>query len=442
MRRLLTAPVFIFLFACSGSGDDGTVSGRDAGFRDAGPREVRVETLDIDSYEVVAGSGSEALIGDNLVMRQMSDGTYAIAYGVVPSGQTKQEIHYATRAGNNDWSTEMVIRPAETIMGASGTLVGLGFDLVNDAPHIAYLGGDDDMNVLTPFPTDLALATRNGGNWTERVLVDTSGEAGSECMTLQDVCAFGNVVGSHPALVSTGNGFAVVYRDTHGGFADDDLALSDVELYIEGMGAQHVDTERSGGSFSDIAQRPDGTFLTAYNLYRPDPGDDRVGTWVAYQNNGVWEQQRISTSQTTSRVSVAVASDGTMYVAFFHVDAADLVLATSTDNGETWTTEAIDESGKTGLHPSLALDPQDEPVIAYTYCGRTADRDCPGTLGSDSEVRLARREGGQWQLYSVDDGQGFGYVGFFNSLVVDSDGKAAVAFQDTQNSDLVFVKEL
>ena len=206
-------------------------------------------------------------------------------------------------------------------------------------------------------------------------------------------------------------------------------------------GPSLVDSERSGGSFGDIAFKPDGSVVVGYYLYRPDPAVDRVGIWVAYGSPGSYETRRVSTSGTSSKVSIAVASDGTIYLAFFALDARDLVLATSTDGGDTWTTEAVDASGQTGLHPSLALDPQDEPVIAYTYCGATSDRDCPGTLGEDAEVRLARREGGEWKRFRIADGQGFGGVGLFNSLVVGADGKAAVAFQDSTNSDLVFVEE-
>jgi hypothetical protein len=444
MRRLtrLCLPVLLLgLLSCSGSGDDGKVEGRDAGFRDAGPREVRVEVLDVD-YERVAGMGTDSLIGDNLIMRQASDGSYVIAYGVVPAGAVKQEIHYATRSGPDTWSTEMVIRPAEAVPDASGTLVGLGFDLVNDEPHIAYLGGDDDGNVLSPFPTDLALATRGGGGWTERILVDTSGESAGTCTTLQDVCNFGNVVGSHPALRATGSGgFAVVFRDTHGGFAKDDLELADVEIYREGSGPVLVDPERGGGNYSDLAVKPDGSLIASYNLPVPDQAEDRLGVWVVYESGGTWERRRVSDAQTSARTGIAVASDGTVYVAFFDLGAGDLVLGTSTDGGDTWTVEAIDQSGKTGLHPSLALDPQDQPVIAYAYCGRTSDRDCPGSLNDGSEVRLARKEGGEWKLYRIDDGMGFGHVGLFTSIVVDADGKAAVAFQDERNSDLVFVKE-
>ena len=70
-----------------------------------------------------------------------------------------------------------------------------------------------------------------------------------------------------------------------------------------------------------------------------------------------------------------------------------------------------------------------------------SDRDCPGSLGSKSEVRLARLEGGTWKKYRIDNGQGFGGGGLFVQLRVGPDGKLHVAFQDPTNNDLVYVKE-
>lgn len=429
-----------FAVACSGGSGDDKVDSRDAGVRDLGPREVTIQTLDV-TEEIVAGLNSEATYGDNAVMRQAGNGNYMVAYGHVPTSDPKQEVHFAERTGPDTWVTELVGRPAEQVPDASGQLVGLGFDLVNGVPHVVYLGGDDDDNVLSPFPTDLELRTKNGGNWTSQILVDTSGEANGTCRTGQNYCNFGNVVGSHPSIRSNGSQYAVVYRDTHGGFADLDFGQSDVEVYFSGGGTEQVDSERSGGPFADIAFKPDGSVVVGYNLGRPDPAEDRTGVWVSYGSGGTYESRRISSSETTARVSLAVAADGTIYMAFFHLDARDLVLATSMDGGDTWTVEAVDERGTTGLYPSLALDDADQPVIAYTYCGPTSERDCPGQLGEDSEVRLARREAGVWKFYRVSDGQGFGGVGLFNSLVIGSDGKVAVAFQDAIRSDLVFAKE-
>ncbi len=439
--RILTAAIAVCAAACSGSSSDDVVDSRDAGVRDLGPRQGTIEQLDVEPEEIVHGLNSEATYGDNALMRQTSGGDYVIAYGVVPAGDPKQEVHYATRDGANSWTTELVGRPAEQVQDAPGTLVGLGFDLVGDVPHIVYAGGDDDDNMLSPFPTDLELRTKNGATWSSQILVDTSGEANGTCITGQNYCNFGNVVGTHAAIKANGAQYAVVYRDTHGGFADLDFGQADVELYLSNGGASQVDSERSGGPFADVAFKNDGSVVMAYNLARPDPFEDRVGVWVAYGTPGNYELRRVSSSETTSRTSLAVASDGTIYLAFFHLDARDLVLATSSDGGDTWTTEAVDESGATGLHPSLQLDAQDQPVIAYTYCGRTSNRDCPGELGEDSEVRLARRENGAWQLYTVYDGGGAGGVGLFNSLVIDADGKVAIAFQDATFRDLVFVKE-
>jgi hypothetical protein len=118
------------------------------------------------------------------------------------------------------------------------------------------------------------------------------------------------------------------------------------------------------------------------------------------------------------------------------------VVATSDDDGETWTVERPDQRDDTGLFPDLAFDDLGREVVSYTYCGRAGGGDCPGDLGPDSQVRLARREGGDWAIYTVDDGQGFGNVGTDTNVVVYPDGHLGVTFRDSRNADLVFAEEV
>ena len=303
--------------------------------------------------------------------------------------------------------------------------------------------GDDDGRDNVEEPTDLMLGVRSGGAWAFRTLVDVSTEASDgDCSAY---CNQGFVVGSHAALAADpdGSGFAVVYRDTHLGFARDDLLQSDVEVYAEGGPVTNtvVDAERAGGANANIGYTASGDLFVAYNVESAPGGEDITGVWAAVRSGGQWRRARVLDAVTTHKIGLAAAQDGTLYLAIYDASDEDLVFATSTDDGETWTTERLEEAGSTGLFPSLSLDASGRPVVSYTYCGPATDSACPATLGARAEVRLARREADGWHTYDVDDGQGFGRVGLFTSIAVAPDGKLGVAFVDDGNGDLLFARE-
>lgn len=452
MRQLIPLSLLGLALACSSDPDkdattvDSGVPDEDGGVDPGGPV--------FGPSEVVEGLNSEALVGDFAVLRLKADGTPAVAYGYYAVGDVEAHIHYAEKTPSG-WEVDDVIevgingRRAAPAVPPYGTLEGIGFDLVNGAPHIAYFGGaGPPVGQPGPNISDLVLSTRSGRTWTERTLVRDSGDVVFDC-TGQGItdpyCQFGNVVGTNASLAAAPNGgFGVVYRDIHNGFAMEDFRSSDVEYYGEGQGptSEMIDAVRSGGQYSSLVFTAQGWPIAAYFIELPRvTADTRVGIWVGYWNGTEFRQVQVAQGSTSSRTSLAVAPDGRLYLAFFDGDKADLVVAESSDNGATWTTTDVDESGKTGLHPAIAIDGQGRPVVAYTYCGVTSDRDCPGTLGSKSEVRLARLEGGVWKKYRIDNGQGFGGVGLFVQLRVGPDGKLHVAFQDPTNNDLVYVKE-
>lgn len=426
--------------ACSGEDgpSDGGGPGVDGGVVDTGAGGPNGPEF---SVEVVEGLGSSALVGDFAQAAVGPEGRFVVAYGFAPAGGGEREIHYGVEGADGLWTSELVTRPGEAIAGGDD-LKGLGLALVGGTPHVVFLGGDDDGRPTVEEPTDLVLATRGGaGSWTLRTLVDVSTEATGDC---SEYCNEGFVVGSHAAIsADDAGGFAVVYRDTHIGFARDDLALADVELYSEGGAFPRnsvVDAERGGGEHANVRHTPGGGLFVAYSM--AGNGGEDTGVWAAvYDATDGWRLRRVWERRTTSRVGLAATADGALHVALYDSGDADLVVATSTDDGDTWSTERVDSAGKTGLFPSLAVDASGRLVVSYAYCGPASDRDCPTTLGPDAEVRLARKEASGWQTYSVDDGQGFGRVGLFTSIAVDAAGKLGVAFVDDQNGDLLFARE-
>jgi len=201
-----------------------------------------------------------------------------------------------------------------------------------------------------------------------------------------------------------------------------------------------VDGGRSAGNRSALAYLADGRLAVAYTLDEPA---DIVSVWVAVEDGDGWARTRVSEHTARHRLSLDAAPDGTLWLAYFDADSVDLIVASSSDEGATWDVERVDERGDVGLHPSLAVTDDGTVLVAYTYCGSASNRDCPGTLGRDSVVRLATRVPGatEWAFQTVDDGQGQGFVGEYNSLVVRPDGTVGVAFVDQRNSDLLFARE-
>jgi hypothetical protein len=407
---------------------DATTADRDGGVDPGGPKF---------DFEVVAGSNSEAIHGDDAVLALTGDGRPAIAYGFYSTTSGVRELRVAERMNDGTWSNELAIVPGANAP-SGGDTVGLGFGYVGGVPHLVYIGGDDDMRPTSPYPTDLMLATKQGGSWSERTLVDTSGEAVGVCPGTQDYCNFGGVVGTHASLAPKpgGGGFAVVYRDTHNSFGRDDLARSDTEVYAEGgpFTNSNVDPVRGSGEFGDIAWLPNGNLVVAYNLAE----QAGRGVWAAIYGGAAWTLTRVSESGTVGRVSLGVDPAGTIWLAFYDADASDLIVASSSD-GIAWSSETVDGTASTGLHPSLAIDAEGRPVVAYTDCG--SDGDCPGSLNENSVVRLARKEGAEWKIYLADDGEGNGNVGLFNSIAILPDGKIGIAYQHARNKDLIFLRE-
>jgi hypothetical protein len=154
-----------------------------------------------------------------------------------------------------------------------------------------------------------------------------------------------------------------------------------------------------------------------------------------------WKLTQVHDSGSYSRLALATAPSGAIYMAIGDESQFQLVVAMSMDDGMTWTKTIVDQAGKTGLAASIAFDQMERPLVAYEYCGRAGESDCPMMVGAHSVIRLARLEGSDWKIYQVDDGQGMGHVGLFTSIVVTSDGKMGIAYVDDMNGSLLYAKE-
>lgn len=405
----------------------------------------------LGSSDTVAGDDSQARIGP--------DGQAAVAYVHIDTSRPRQSVRYVAQTGPGVWDPpEEAAFPGRVVEEENGIefrgspLLQIGFDFVNGVPTVAYRGGAESEGFQQGFPSNLMRSVRAmDGTWNEdpEPLVANSAQAqpGNPCPPANPVCDFGDIVGTYVAARSgPGGRFAVAYRDQHQEAESEVSARADLEVYLEGpAGVQRilVDPARNAPYRTNLAFTPDGRVVVAYRI-NASPDATNNGLWVSVEEtDGSFSIHRVSNDITLHRIGLDVSPNGRIALAYHDDGRSDLVVATSDDGGETWTIERPDQRDETGFFPDLLFDSQGREVIAYTYCGRTGDDDCgAGGLGPDSEVRIARREGGDWNLFSVDDGQGFGFVGSSNSLVIYPDGRLGVAFKDERNSDLVFAEEV
>jgi hypothetical protein len=459
MRVFIVLPLVLALGCSSGNNmmmmmmaPDASSNGTDGG----------ASTCPKFTRESIDGYGSNApSAGASVSLSLDTNGNPVAAYGVTPKGTSNYEIWYAARASNGTWTKEKVIDPTvhitqaacmTTAMGMFSTQISLAW--VDGAPHIVYHGGSCDYaqsGGFTGYPTDLMLNVKMNGTWNESTLVELSNEANCMCDPgLMGYCTFGVDVGLYASIAAKpgGGGYAVVYRNQHNSNSQDDYARANAEAYVSGGPGpmkECVDSARSGGKWGDITYSKAKNPVMAYDLDIIDQaGPMATGIWTAAgDGSGInWKLTHVLKSQTDQKMAMATAQDGTIYLALFESDDNQLFVMTSTTDGNTWKPTIADQHGKTGLHPSIAIDKQNRPVVAYTYCDAASVLECPGSLTSSSKVRIARLEGSTWHLCDVDNGQGEGFVGAFTSIVVTPDGKLGVAFVDDQNHELLYAREM
>ncbi len=450
MRTSIMGALVLTALACSSEEDGG--GGGVVGRRDAAVQnrpDAAVQPLErIFEVDVVEGLGTDAVIGDGATAALTPEGRPAVAYRYfLPGpGDTPDtgEIRYAEFDGV-DWNVETVANPSADQPGTEGQFYDLGFAFVGEQATIAFAGGPQAS--LEPILGDLIVATRTGGGWNEATLVTDSAGAQGLCEANNGTyCDNGAIVGLKANIaVGPGGSFAITYRDNHFGFGSEDNRQADLEVVVQPAGERlMIDGGRSAGQESASVFLSDGTIAVAYSLDVPVSEDEeRFGVWFAIQDGeGGWLRTQLWSGQPSHRLSIGADSSDNLYVAFWDPDAIDLVVASSTDLGANWKLDEVEQRGDVGLHPSLIVDDDDVVHVAYTYCGEASDRECPGKLGRDSEVRLATLSGGQWFTQTVDDGQGQGFVGTETSLVALPDGKLGVAFVDQRNGDLLFAREV
>jgi hypothetical protein len=360
---------------------------------------------DAGTQSTIAVSGTK--VGVASLAQTASTQTCTISpLGPVMTSQVQLwNICYAESKGDGTYSSKVVGTP-QPYVGPTG--VGLAFDPAGN-PAIAFTGVGSTPAAERCGANDLFLATSTGGTFGAPVQISHGSQSGglvaAQAGNCQEgVCNSGDVTGWWPTLGFDPQGApTMAYRDVHFGFAADDYAMSDVELAQGASGSDQVltvDVSRGGGTYNRLAFTPAGLpAILQYDATGGAPGVyiDRAltsGGFAAQQADGGWTSSRVSSGPIGEQLGFAISSQGMFAAAYYDQTQSALVYTTSTD-GTTWSAPTpVDQNGSTGLYPSLAFDPSDNPAIAYYRCSATA-----GTTACDvatDGLYLARLVGGTW----------------------------------------------
>lgn len=153
----------------------------------------------------------------------------------------------------------------------------------------------------------------------------------------------------------------------------------------------------------------------------------------------VREEAATSVSSDVMYPSLVTDSARNPYIAYYSYytsggrPTGDLMLAS--DTGAGWSTQAIDTSGDTGLHPDLAIDENDDLYVSYYYAS-------DGTY-SYNHLKYASNCSGSWVTDTVDGmGTGAHAVGEYSAIAVDSSGQVHIVYYDDTDDSLRYATSL
>lgn len=207
------------------------------------------------------------------------------------------------------------------------------------------------------------------------------------------------------------------------------------------------------------------------------PATGVTGVYHGYMGNDLRLRGTINVDSTVDRDgvnwndnSIAVDDFGTVHIAY--LDYYDGNLKYAVGNGTNWNSQIVDQGGRLGFFPSLALDPSGNPHIAYwsmttvdrglKYVRLTASGWTPPELVDrglyGKYCSLAVDNAGTPHISYFDEGSGAlkyatlttsgwdrdvvdqtGQVGKLSSTALDAAGRPHISYQDLLQNDLKYV---
>lgn len=342
-------------------------------------------------------------------------------------------LHYASSADGTTWATEKI---SDLLHVGPPVGTDLAFDAGGN-PLVTAMTGEPILDSLTPFcgVNDVGLWTRNGGTWTDQVLVASSGEAATGFAPSD----FGEVVGYWPSIAIDASGAtAVVYKDVHAGaIQSDDLRRADLEMVWNGQNIA-IDFGEGGGDFNRLKFDGQGRPHVAYYRATEDRQMPSLGVWMtrSLDNAATWEKVRLFPSGTSEGPDfVFDPATGRPLVVYYNSERGFPQLAELTDEAQFesasagWTLSDIGDSQfDEGYRSTLAISPGGTVAVAYYRCTK-ASLGLGDCKPADDGLVFAYRDRGTWVREIVDPGDELGLCGQFPSLAFDGNGIAHIAYQ-------------
>lgn len=342
---------------------------------EASPDGLHYATGSFDDL-TAAAIPDAAGVGDTLAMAVDADGATHFVY--FSSGTGSQYGHNAM----GDWqlenlgSAEAVYLAANSTEDAAASIGGLGayrksagswqtpvyfghsYSVV-DTAVARDASGEPVFLYLEESTRALHFARQEDGAWVSTVIAADIGEGGYNIGLAVDAAGIPHAVYHYGA---TGTLNIADAADASGsawniGIIDDEgLPGTHCALALDGLDRPHVSYYEEAGGHLKYATREDGAWVTQ--------------TVVEEGVTGAWSD-------------IALAADGTPWIAYLDASESTLKLATG---GGPWQTETIDAAG--GEYVSLAFDEAGKPHSAYV---------------AGAELRHARREDGVWRTETTDE---------------------------------------
>ena len=246
------------------------------------------------------------------------------------------ELKYATKDPiTNQWLITTVDGSGIGDVGDSNAIV---LDS-NDQPHISYIDSTNN---------DLKYASYDGSVW-QNTTLDTS------------------LFGERFEMDSTS--IAIDSNDyVHISYSNNSASYNSLK-YIhdgpQGWTNTSLTTPNYGGLWSDIAIDSNDDVHISYS-------DDYHETLEYFTNiGGAWVNSTIDgysinvNAEINSETSIAINSSGIPHISYYDGAYSGALMHATIDNGGSWSTTIVDDSGEAGIHSSIAIDSSDSVHISY-----------------------------------------------------------------------------
>lgn len=395
-------------------------------------------------WEIDVIEGGESNSGWQPTIARAADGTLGVAYyrktaqptarcmkmGMDLGPLDQWDVMYTESRGGAAFTTPEQIATVN-IQNLAG--VALAFD---DAgrPAVSYMGGADGS--YRCGGTDLILARKTGATWTTST-IDGDGNAtpyfpedAAACTASQNVCNSGDSVGEWPALAFVAGQPVVAYRDIHFAFAMNDFDNADVELSWGGARST-IDATWGGGTYNQMLVDATGKVHIAHlNPWEGAHWRERgTGIFVLSGTNGSWTRARVTNDENVG-YTIGFATTGTKFGVTYHAFGEQKLRYVESADAAAWgTPEVVDQTGNTGLTPSLAFDGAGAPAIVFHSCGpyMQGSMDCPQDKDA---LRYASKASGTWKKMDIEASRG-GVEGMYTAVAFGADGLPVVVYQAT-----------